>query len=77
MSETDGSSLYAWQVEEPDGRWSMVAASIGPMGSQAPLIHRSLDIIEKFRPLAEAHAEATEQPLRLAHFRLDKVIEGG
>lgn len=75
MTDDDGSSLYAWQVEEPDGRWSMVGASIGAMGSQVPLIHRDLDFVKQLRPLATAHAEATEQPLRLVHFRLVEVIE--
>ena len=70
-----GDELFAWQVQEPDGRWSMVAAGIDS-DTQMPLIHRSLDIMERFRPIAELHARTTNQPLRLAKFSLATVLEG-
>jgi hypothetical protein len=73
---SDGDSLYAWQVQEPDGRWSMVAAGFS-VDVQMPLIHRSLEFIQSdtIRALAEAHADVTSQPLRLAHFTLSDVVE--
>lgn len=70
-----GDELFAWQVQEPDGRWSMVAAGIDS-DAQMPLIHRSLEIMERLRPFAELHAKMTDQPLRLAKFELATVLEG-
>jgi hypothetical protein len=79
----DGNELYAWQVQEPDGRWSMVGAMIPPTndlglpsGAHLPLIHRSLKVVDLMRPFAEAHAAQTGQPLRLARFSLAEVLEG-
>jgi hypothetical protein len=70
----DGDTLYAWQVEEPDGRWSMVGALIPETGINTPLIHRSYQIIKSFEQLARNHAERTSQPLRLARFVLEEVL---
>jgi len=67
-----GDDLYAWQVQEPDGRWSMVAAIVGE--SAIPLIHRSQEIMSACKPLATKHAEALGQRLRFAHFTLEEVI---
>jgi hypothetical protein len=72
---TAGDSLYAWQVQESDGRWSMVGALVPQTGTHQPLIHRRLDIVERFGPLARAHAEGTGQPLRLARFDLTEVLQ--
>lgn len=70
-----GDNLYAWQVQEPDGRWSMVAVSLrDDMSSAMPLIHRDLQFILRTAEYAERHAGATGQPLRLAHFELHAVI---
>ena len=66
---TDGDTLYAWQVQEPDGKWSLVGALIPSLGTHSPLIHRSLDIVrDNFGPLAREHADRTGQRLRLARF---------
>ena len=50
----------------------------GPAGTSmhTPLIHRNLDVVEQMRPLAEVHAAATDQPLRLARFTVTEVLEG-
>ena len=70
-----GDELWAWQVQEPSGGWSLVGAMIGDPdtgeGMHTPLIHRNQEVVEKFmEPLARSHAEATGQKLRLAHFIL-------
>jgi hypothetical protein len=75
MSSGDGDALYAWQVQEPDGRWSMVGALVAEFGSHTPLVHRSLDIILQLANYAKSHAATTGQPLRLARFTLDKTLE--
>jgi hypothetical protein len=67
--------LYAWQVQEPDGQWSMVGALVPETGSHMPLVHRSLQVIEHLRPLATDHAAATRQKLRLARYGLAQVLE--
>jgi hypothetical protein len=71
----DGDTLYAWQVQEPDGQWSMVGALIPGVGEHAPLIHRDLLLIRRLEGLARMHADATGQPLRLARFTLAEVLE--
>lgn len=69
-----GDILYAWQVQEPTGDWSTVA--VGMSGLMMPLIHRDLDFaMRKLKSLAQAHAKATGQPLRLAQFNLAAVME--
>lgn len=75
----DGDELWAWQVQEPDGKWSMVGALLpdglgGARNTHAPLIHRRLDVVQMMRDMAEGHARATGQPLRLAHFKLTEVV---
>jgi hypothetical protein len=62
----DGTQLYAWQVQESDGRWSMIGVMLD--GNHTPLIHRDPQLIEAMRPLAEQHAAQSGQPLRLMQF---------
>jgi hypothetical protein len=71
----DGSRLYAWQVQEPDGRWSLVGAIVPGLGHM-PLISRSSDIARKTAGIARDHARQTNQELRLARFDLAEVMEG-
>jgi hypothetical protein len=74
----DGDSIYAWQVQEPDGKWSIVAASVPSLGNETwPLIHRDMAFVKhRLKPLAEQHAQLTGQPLRLARFNLVEVLDG-
>jgi len=72
---TTGNELYAWQVLEPGGDWSIVAAGLSA-DHQWPLIHRSHEIIQELKPFAVTHATATKQQLRLARFTLSDVLEG-
>jgi hypothetical protein len=74
-SVSDGCTLYAWQVQEASGAWSMVGALIPETFEHSPLIHRNLIIVRRWEGLAHKHAEATNQPLRLARFTLAEVIE--
>jgi hypothetical protein len=80
MSATDGNELYCWQVQEPGGEWSMVGRLMANPATgtafHTPLIHRNRDVVNQMRPLAEAHAAATNQPLRLSRFTLTEVLEG-
>ena len=63
-----GDTLWAWQVQEPDGKWSMVGALVGD--THMPLIHRNRDVMDQTALLAKNHAEQTGQKLRLAEFHL-------
>jgi hypothetical protein len=71
----DGNTIYAWQVQEPDGRWSMVGALIPELGTHSPLVHRDLLLMRRLEGTARGHAEATGQPLRLARFDLAELLE--
>lgn len=62
----DGNQIYAWQVQEPDGRWSMIGVMV--QGKHSPLIHRDPDLIEAMKPLAVEHAAKMGAPLRLMQF---------
>ena len=75
MTDGDGDTLYAWQVREPDGRWSMVGALLPGVGEHVPLIHRDLLMIRRMEGLARNHAEQTGQPLRLVKFGITEVLE--
>ena len=75
MSDGDGNTIYAWQVQEPDGRWSMVGALILETMTHTPLVHRDLLLIRRMEVHARAHAKTTSQPLRLAKFTLAEVLE--
>lgn len=76
MPEYNGDDLYAWQVQEPDGRWSLVGVHIPGLGDgTSPLIARNLDSIMKAKWLAVNHAKETNQGLRLAHFTLAEVVD--
>lgn len=69
-----GDNLFAWQVQEPDGQWSLIMSMVPGVGN-AVLIHRKLDVVGQMRPLAEAHARGTGQPLRLARFALAERLD--
>jgi hypothetical protein len=79
VADDDGDELWAWQVQETDGSWSMVGMILpdmsegkaGQVGQHTPMIHRKKALVDQvMRPYAEHHARATGQPLRLAHFTL-------
>jgi hypothetical protein len=73
--QRSGDELYAWQVQERDGRWSMVGALIPATGTHSPLVARSFRIAQHFEPLAREHAVKTGQKLRLAKFILMEVVK--
>lgn len=73
--QTTGDHLYAWQVQEPDGRWGMVGTYVVETSCHMPLVHRDYDVIKRLGGYAMSHAIGTQQKLRLARFALAEVIE--
>jgi hypothetical protein len=72
---SEGDTLWAWQVQEPDGKWSMVGAMMpspvpGLPDTHTPLVHRKREVAMMMAQLAAAHSTQTGQPLRLAEFVL-------
>jgi hypothetical protein len=80
-SVVQGDELFAWQVQEPDGRWSLVGAMVGPdlatgLTVHTPLIHRNKDLVaQDMKRMAESHARGTGQPLRLVRFSIAEVLQ--
>lgn len=73
---SDGDTLYAWQEQEPDGKWGIIAAIVPVLSSQpVPLVFRGLPVAHKVRALAQAHGQASGHPVRLARFDLGIVME--
>lgn len=68
--EVSGDVLWAWQEQEPDGSWGIIAALIPGLGGASPLVLRSHDQIVRLSALAQAHARTTGRPVRLAKFGL-------
>lgn len=77
--DNEGNTVWAWQAQEFDGRWSMVGALVEYGDGTAvhqPLIHRSREVVQdRLRPVAMEHAVRTHQPLRLARFDISETIE--
>lgn len=83
---SDGSELYAWQVQEADGRWGVISMGyqldLGPeRGGLTPklhldvLIHRDLDVARRIMgPIAAKHRQAEGKPIRLARFQITDVL---
>lgn len=70
MNVPDKEPLFAWQEIGEDGRWGIIATVV-PFISAAPvpLVHRDQALVEeKLRPLAEAHARASGNVVRLHRF---------
>ena len=68
--------LFVWVEDGPDDKEGTIATiipgfSVGP----TPLSSRSRVIAMKFRVLAEAHRQASGNPVRLLRFRRDSVVE--
>lgn len=68
-------SMYAWQVQEPDGRWGNISAYIPALKAHGVLISSSSRVVEKMRPIAEAHRRGTGKPVRLVKFTFNEEIE--
>lgn len=77
MTAATGDQLWAWQCQEPDGRWSMIAAGMPgePSLGFMPMIHRDRAIMQRLKSIAKTHARGMGQPLRLARFELAEVEE--
>lgn len=79
----DGSELYAWQVQEADGRWGVISMGyqLDLPGGRTPtfhldvLVHRDLEIARKqMGPIAAKHRQAEGKPIRLVRFQLTDVL---
>lgn len=87
----EGDTLWGWQSQEADGRWSLIAmfattdAELASSGSAAEilaragemqvLVHRRRSVVEGQRKHALAHFRRFGQPIRLARFNLAGVAE--
>lgn len=87
----EGDTLWAWQSQEPDGRWSLIAMFgttdpelamfgtpeeiIARAGEMQVLVHRKRRVIEAQRHHALSHHRRFGQPIRLARFNLGGVAE--
>lgn len=63
--------LYAWLVEELDGREGIIAAGVvigGHVRPPMPLVTTRQEIAELYREAAKAHGKAAGRPVRLGVF---------
>jgi hypothetical protein len=71
---SNGDVLYAWQIEQPDGAWGIIAAilpwnpDLGPMS----FVMRDANLAATVTDLAKAHGEAQGRAVRLGKFRLEE-----
>lgn len=78
----DGSELYAWQVQEADGRWGVITMGyqLDLPGGRTPtlhtdiLVHRNERIAREMGKVADAHRQAEGKPIRLARFQITDVL---
>lgn len=74
MSNDGGNTLWTWQVQETDGRWSTVGVLLEG-NRHMPLVGRSERAVRAAEHLAIGHARATNQRLRFATFELTSADE--
>lgn len=67
-----GDVLYAWQEQEADGSWGIVAVMVPSLEALAPLVMRDAGAAASVADLAKAHGRAVGRPIRLAKFRLEE-----
>ena len=68
--------LYVWQVaDDSEDGWGMIAAALLPLGMAGPLVTRNRNIAESWRKVAVEHGRAARQPVRLARYDLNDVLE--
>jgi hypothetical protein len=68
--------LFVWVEDGPDKKEGAIATIIpGFLAGPIPLQSRSRAIAMKFREFAEAHRQASGNPVRLLRFRRDSVVE--
>lgn len=69
-----GDALYCWQTEV-EGGWSQIGTLVPALGKELTLTFRDRDTAEQVRELAYAHGKALGQPVRLAVFTRETVLE--
>lgn len=82
-------AVWMWQEQDdPTREWGMIVATVesdapetiravaSRMGLRVwPLAHRSLEVVEMMRPLAEAQHHASGRPVRLVRLEVEEVVE--
>lgn len=74
MSAAEHPPLWAWMVQEADGRWGIIGAIIPGVG-QAQLVFGSRKTAEVMRPVAAGHHQQSGRPVRLVRFDGAAVVE--
>jgi hypothetical protein len=76
MTEQTGDELYAWQEQEEDGRWGIIAVVVAnaEAAQPIPLVTRSFSIAAAMRPMAEAHEQSSGHVVRLGCFELTRTV---
>jgi hypothetical protein len=74
MADVRGNELWAWQEQEANGSWGIIAALVPGINSVAPLVLRSYHEIQKLTPIARQHAESSGRQVRLAKFTLAETV---
>lgn len=68
-------ALYAWQEQEPGGRWGTIAAFIPGMGTTSPLVFRTHQSALLVRAVAKAHQRASGNRVELRVFKFAGTVE--
>lgn len=71
---TEGETLWAW-VERDEAGVGVIYAFIPALGGGGTLVHRRRDIIDKLRPIAQAHGKASGHDVWLREYRMVKEHE--
>ena len=61
-------TLYAWITFMHDGNPSIVGAYLPELAAHCPLVGLSRETVERFEPIARAHADSTAQQVYLVKF---------
>lgn len=68
------SSLYAWQVLEPDtGEWNIISAFMPSMG-HVPLVSTRMTVANLMEPFAADHAEYSGKSVRLVRYEDPEIL---
>lgn len=67
-----GDTLYAWQEQEPDGKWGIIAVVVPQVAPlPIPLVTRHKGISDMWEPLARSHCKESGNAIRLGVFHLE------
>lgn len=74
MNAAEQPPLWAWMVQEADGRWGIIAALIPGLGP-SQLVFGSEKTAQVARPVAVSHHMNSGRPVRLVRFEGLAVVE--